>query len=462
MTAPTAPSALLDELSAAVRGRVIGPGSDDYDTSRAVMFGGIDHRPAAIVRVLDPADVVAVIRIARRRELPLSVRSGGHGATGAAVVEDGIVIDVRDLTAIELDVEGHTAWAGSGLTAVDFSKAAGEHGLAVGFGDTGSVGLGGITLGGGVGYLVRKFGLTIDSLLAAEIVTADGEIRLVDAAHEPDLYWAIRGGGGNFGVATRFRFRLHAVPVFSGGLLVLPATPETVALFISESEDAPEEVTTIANVMPCPPLPFVAKAHHGKLVIFALMACAATDDDATRMLAPFRAIATPLGDMVHPIPYPEIYPPEDDSYHPLAVSRNLFMDRFDLPIAKRIVEILEASDASMRVAQIRVLGGAAARVANESTAYAHRDRPIMVNVAAFYEGDHDRAARTAWVEEFAGWLSGGDPAAYVNFLMDEGEARIRASYPHGAYERLAAIKRRYDPENIFSACQNIAPTLPRG
>jgi FAD/FMN-containing dehydrogenase len=457
MTGATTERALVADLEAAIRGRVIGPGSDDYDTVRAVMFGGIDNHPAAIARVANAADVAKVIAVARERGVPLSVRSGGHSSTGASVVENGIVIDVRDLTKIDLDVDDLSAWAGSGLTAVDFSKAIAGHGLALGFGDTGSVGLGGITLGGGVGYLVRKFGLTIDSLLAAEIVTADGEIRVVDAANDPDLFWAIRGGGGNFGVATRFRLRLHSVPAFTGGLLVLPATPESVALFIAESQDAPEEVTTIANVMPCPPLPFVDEAHHGKLVIFAIMACAAADEEATRMLAPFRAIVPPLGDMVRPIPYPEIYPPEDDSYHPLAVSRNLFMDRFDLPIAKRTVETLEASDASMRVAQIRVLGGAAARVENESTAYAHRDRPIMVNVAAFYEGDHDRAARTAWVEDFAGWLSGGDPAAYVNFLMDEGEARIRAAYPHGAYERLASIKARVDPTNLFSGCQNVPP-----
>ena len=459
MTQVTTAPALLADLEAAIRGRVIGPGSDDYDAARAVLFGGIDKHPAAIAKVADATDVAAVIRIARECGLPLSVRSGGHSVTGVSVVDGGVVIDVRDLTAIELDVDGLSAWAGSGLTAVDFSKAAGEHGLAVGFGDTGSVGLGGITLGGGVGYLVRKFGLTIDSLLAAEIVTADGEIRVVDPAHDPDLFWATCGGGGNFGVATRFRFRLHSVPAFSGGLLVLPATPETVALFIAESEDAPEDVTTIANVMPCPPLPFVDEAHHGKLVIFALMACAAADAAAVRMLAPFRAIAEPLGDMVHPIPYPEIYPPEDDSYHPLAVSRTLFMDRFDLPIAKRIVKTLEASDASLRVAQIRVLGAAAARVPNDATAYAHRDRPIMVNVAAFYEGDADKPWREAWVEDFAGWLSGGDQAAYVNFLADEGEGRIRAAYPHGAYERLAAIKARYDPTNVFSACQNVPPAL---
>jgi FAD/FMN-containing dehydrogenase len=457
MTAPTTSPTLLGDLAAAIRGRVIGPGDADYDQARAVMFGGFDKRPAAIARVADALDVRAVIRIARERGLPLSVRSGGHGATAAAVVDDGVVIDVRDLTSIEPNLEGRTAWAGSGLTAVDFSKAIAEHGYAVGFGDTGSVGLGGITLGGGVGYLVRKFGLTIDSLLAAELVTADGEMLTVTADHNPDLFWAIRGGGGNFGVVTRFCFRLSSVRAFSGGLLVLPATAETVEAFIAASEAAPEEVTTIANVMPCPPLPFVAEAHHGKLVIFALMAVAADDAAAALMLAPFRAIAEPLGDMVQPIPYPAIYPPEDDSYHPLAVSRNLFMDRFDGPIAKRIVETLEASDAAMRVAQMRVLGGAAGRVSNDATAYAHRDRGIMVNVAAFYEGEHDKAARTAWVEDFAAWLSGGDEAAYVNFLADEGEARVRAAYPHGAYERLAEIKTRYDPENVFSGNQNVPP-----
>jgi len=457
MTSPTVTANLAEEARSRIRGRVITPGDADFDEQRAVMFGGFDKHPALIVRVGDAQDAAAVIALARARGLPLSVRSGGHGSTAQSVVDDGIVIDVRDLTAIDLDLEERTAWAGSGLTALEFSKAAGGHGLAVGFGDTGSVGLGGITLGGGVGYLVRKFGLTIDSVLAAEIVTADGEVLTVDATSHPDLFWAIRGGGGNFGVATRFRFRVSPVPAFSGGLLVLPATAEAVARFVAESETAPEEVTTIGNVMPCPPLPFVAEEHHGKLVIFALMACAADDEAAAQMLAPFRAIADPIADMVKPIPYPEIYPPEDDAYHPLAVSRNLFVERIDLPVAKRIVESLEASDASMRAAQIRVLGGASARVGNEETAYAHRDRRIMVNIAAFYEGAEDKPRRESWVKEFAGWLSGGDQAAYVNFLMAEGPDRTRAAYPGATWDRLRQIKARYDPTNLFDGNQNIPP-----
>ena len=283
-----------------------------------------------------------------------------------------------------IDVDGRTAWAEAGLTAGEYTNAAGEHGLATGFGDTGSVGLGGITLGGGVGYLVRKFGLTIDDLLAAEIVTADGQVLQVDADHHPDLFWAIRGGGGNFGVVTRFRFRLHDVSEFSGGMLILPATPETVAGFIAAATAAPDELSTIANVMPCPPMPFVPAEHHGELVIMALVAYAGDADAATAAFAPLRALATPLADMVRPMKYSEIYPPEDPDYHPTAVARNMFLDRVDDDTARVIVEHLNASDAAMRVAQLRVLGGAMARVPADATAFAHRASKIMVNLAAFY------------------------------------------------------------------------------
>jgi FAD/FMN-containing dehydrogenase len=457
MTVGTASRTLLLDLAAAIRGRVIGPDDHDYDEARALMYGGLDKRPAAIAKVADATDVAAAVRFAVEHGLPLSVRSGGHTATGVSVVDDGVVIDVRELTAIELDVPGRTAWAGSGLTATALCDAISEHGLAVGFGDTGSVGVGGITLGGGVGFLARKFGLTIDSLLAAELVTADGEIRMVDAEHDPDLFWAIRGGGGNFGVATRFQFRLAEVPAFTGGLLIQPATAETVAAFVAAAQAAPDEVTVIANVMPAPPMPGVPEDVVGKVVIFGIVAVAAPDGEARRLLEPFRSIAAPVADFVQPIPYAKIYPPEDDSYHPLAVSRNLFMDAFDLDIARGIMDRLAASDATLRACQIRPYGGAVARVPNDATAYAHRERQIMVNVAAFHEGDHDKGAKTAWVEDFARWLSGGDDAAYVNFLGDEGPDRIRAAYPHGVFERLAELKRRYDPTNVFRGNQNIPP-----
>ena len=201
---------------------------------------------------------------ARETETPLSVRSGGHSGAGHSVIDDALEIDLVDLRSLEIDaVEGRAARAQTGLTAGEYTAAAAEHGLATGFGDAGSVGIGGITLGGGVGFLARQFGLTIDSLLAAEVVTADGEVLHVDDEHHPDLFWAIRGGGGNFGVATRLHLRLHDVGRVVGGLLFLPATPETIAAFIAEAQAAPDELTTIANVMPAPPMPFLPEEFHG-------------------------------------------------------------------------------------------------------------------------------------------------------------------------------------------------------
>jgi FAD/FMN-containing dehydrogenase len=261
----------IPKLRADVGGRVIAPDDPEYDSARSVFYGGIDRHPAAIVRVRDGMDVARVVALARETGLELAVRSGGHSISGLCVSEGGIVIDLADMRALEIDPEARTAWAQTGLTAVEFTTAAAEHGLGIGFGDTGSVGIGGITLGGGVGYLVRAFGLTIDDVLAADIVTADGTLRRVDADHDPDLFWAIRGGGGNFGVVIRFQYRLHEVDTVVGGMLILPATADTVAGFIAAAEAAPEELSTIANVMPCPPMPFVPEEHHGELVILGLL-----------------------------------------------------------------------------------------------------------------------------------------------------------------------------------------------
>ena len=447
----------LDQLRREITGRVIAPDDSEYDAARAVTIGGVDARPAVIVRVADAGDVRTVIRLARDTGLDLAVRSGGHSGAALGTADGGIVLDVRGLDGLEIDEASRTAWAGSGLTAAAYTIAAAEVGLATGFGDTGSVGLGGITTGGGIGYLVRKHGLTIDSLLAAEVVTADGQVRVVDEHQEPDLFWAIRGGGGNFGVVTRFKFRLHPVPEAVGGMLILPATADTIGGFMAAAQAAPESLSTIANVMPCPPMPFVPEAEHGKLVIFGLLCWAGPVPEGQAAMAPFRALATPVADMLRPISYPEMYPPEDPDYHPLAIARTFFLDRFDRSTAETVLEHLEASDAPMRVAQIRALGGAMARVDPAATAFALRDRPIMVTVASFYEGDHDKARREAWVEAFSAAIHQRD-GAYVNFLLDEGEQRIRDAYPGQTWDRLVDVKRRYDPENLFHRNQNIPPS----
>jgi FAD/FMN-containing dehydrogenase len=447
----------VPELRAELNGEVLGPDDAGYDQARTPFYGGFDLRPQAIVRPADAAGVARAVALARDSGLELAVRSGGHSLAGHSTSDGGIVLDLSAMRALDIDPEARTAWAQTGLTAGEYTIAAHQHGLATGFGDTGSVGIGGITLSGGVGYLVRKYGLTIDDLLAAELVTADGELVTASEREHPDLFWAIRGGGGNFGVATRFQYRLHPVGQVFGGMLFLPATPEVIAGMIAEGEAAPEELSGIVNIMVAPPMPFIPAEHHGKLLVIAMLVYAGDPDAGERALAPFRALATPYADMVRPMPYPEIYPPEEEGFHPTAVSHTMFMDSVDEPVAKTILEYLQASDAPIRVTQLRVLGGAMARVPDDATAFAHRGSRIMANVAAFYEGPADKPARQAWVDELSGALRQDDSGAYVGFLGEDGPARLQDAYPASTWERLAAVKRRYDPDNLFRRNQNVPP-----
>ena len=440
-----------------IDGSIITTDDPAYDATRAVFYGGIDKRPTAIVRVATVEDVRRAVALARDGGFELAVRSGGHSIAGHSTTDGGIVIDMRGMAKIEIDAHDRTAWVETGATALEVTEAASRHGLVVGFGDSGSVGVSGITLAGGIGFLVRKHGLTIDSLLAAEIVTADGRQLHVDATRHPDLFWAIRGGGGNFGVVTRVKLRLHELRQFTGGMLVLPATPETITGFAAAASVAPDELSTIANVMPAPPMPFLPSAVHGRLVILGLLAYAGESDAAQRALAPFRSLATPLADLVKEMPYAGMYPPEDPGMHPTAVGRTMFVDTIDTPAAETILRYLSTSDATVRVAQIRVLGGAASRVPNDATAYGHRAKPILVNVAAFYDGADDRARRASWVGEFARAVQPNDDSAYVGFLADEGPARVRAAYPGAIWDRLTRIKAAYDPANLFRLNQNIPP-----
>lgn len=448
----------IARLRSEFAGQVIPPGDPAYDAGRVLFYGGFENRrPAVIIRAASDQDVARAVSLARETGLPLAVRSGGHSPAGLSLIDGGILLDLKGLNNLHIDPEGCTAWAESGLTTGEYTSAAAEYGLATGFGDTGTVGIGGLTLGGGVGYLVRKYGLTIDNLLAADLVTADGQLLRVDSGNHPDLFWAIRGGGGNFGVVTRFLFRLQEVPSMLGGLLVLPATAETLAGFVDAASSAPEELSTIANVMVAPPMPFLPPELTGQLVILGILAYAGPVEEGEKALAPFRALAKPLADMVRPIRYTDLFMPEEGDYHPAAASRNLYVDRIGREEAERIIDNLQASDAPFRVAQVRVLGGAAARVPVEATAYPHRQAPIMVNLAAFYNGPEERAAREAWVEDFARSLNQGYLGSYVNFLGIEGEGRAQVAYPGPTWDRLVAVKRRYDPENLFRGNNNVPP-----
>jgi FAD/FMN-containing dehydrogenase len=465
--APTALQDAIARLGTEIDGTLLQPGEDGYEAARLISYGGIDAHPAAIVQVAGVDDIRRVLAVARETGVELAIRSGGHSGAGHGTTEGGLVLDVRKLRRIDIDPVTKTAWAETGLTAADVSMAAGEHGLAIGFGDTGSVGIGGITTGGGIGYLVRKHGLTIDNVLAADVVTADGELVRADPETNPELFWAIRGGGGNFGVVTRFRYQLADVPRIVGGMLFLPATAEILERFVQLADEAPEELSGIANAMPCPPMPMVDEAWHGKLVLFCLMCYAGDTEPGEEALRPFRELSKlagleePIADLMRPMTYPEMFLPEDGDYRPLAVSMNLLIDRFDRATADVVMEQLAASDAAMRAVQIRVMGGAMARVPWDATAFAHRTRKILINVACFYEGDADKPIREAWmhattaaIREAAGAT---DTCAYVNFVNDEGPERIHDIYPDATYRRLAEIKRRYDPGNLFHRNQNVPP-----
>ncbi len=445
------------QLPRDLEGRVLTPQDPAYDEARTVFAAHVDRRPALIARVEGPRDIARVIAHARATGSELAVRSGGHSPAGHGVSDGGIVIDLSALRSFELDGTERTAWAGAGLTAGAYTVAAGEHGLATGFGDTGSVGIGGITLAGGIGFLVRRHGLTIDDLLAAEIVTADGRLRRVDAQREPELFWALRGGGGNFGVVTRLKYRLHPVDTIVGGLLCLPATPHVIAGFVAEAEAAPDALTTIAAVMAAPPLPFVPEELHGRPVVLARMVYAGDAAAGERAVAPFRALSEPVADLVRPMRYPEMFPDEPGP-RPAVMARVMFADRLAVPQAEAILERIGESSAMMAACEIRVLGGAMARVPADATAFAHRASRIMINVAAMYDpSTSERSVHAAWVAGLAAELDDGQPGAYAGLLADEGEERVRAAYPGATWERLRAVKATYDLDNVFRLNQNIPP-----
>jgi FAD/FMN-containing dehydrogenase len=463
MPEPTAPPATaaadpaLDELRAALTGELIAPDDAGYERAREVFNATIDRRPAAIVRAADADDVARAIEAARQSGLELAVRGGGHSFAGHGVNDGGLLLDTSAMRGLEIDVEGRSAWAQAGLTAGEYTAATGRHGLATGFGDAGDVGVAGITLGGGIGWLLRKHGLTADSLLAAELVSADGELLSVDEDNHPDLFWALRGGGGNFGVVTRLRYRLHEVDTVIGGLLVLPASPDVLRSVAAFADAAPEELSMIVQLAAAPPMPMLPSEQHGKPVVMVMAVYAGDVEAGEEVLAPLRGIATPIVDALQPMAYPDIYTFGGGGPERAAVAiRSALVDELDDATIEALFEQQQSAAAPVTV-QLRPLGGAMARVPADATAFAHRDRRLMLTLAAMGAPGADGSELDAIVDDLAARIGLLGDAAYVNYLADEGDARVREAYPGPTYERLAEIKRRYDPTNLFRGNQNIAP-----
>lgn len=453
----------LADLVGRFAGELICPGDQAYETARRVWNGAIDRRPAVIARCRDAADVVTALRFGRARGLPVAVRGGGHGVAGTAVCDDGLVIDCGPMKGIEVDGPARTARAGAGVLWGELDARTQALGLATTGGIVSHTGIAGLTLGGGIGWLMRRHGLTCDNLLAVDLVTADGEQRRVDAEHEPDLFWALRGAGSNFGVATAFEYRLHPVgpSVLAGAVYYdLADGVEVLRAYRDLASGAPAELTTIVNLRRAPPAPFLPAALHGRPVV-ALLACwCGPPDEGERVLRPFRRLARPLLDLVRSRPYVE-HQAMLDAVVPHGW--HYYWKSVDLPplsdqVIAAVVEHSRRITSPLSYTVIFHLGGAVARVPEAATAYAHRAAAHAVNINAVWRPDDGEATRhIAWAQAFVDALAPAQIGAYVNFLGDEGQDRVRAAYGPGTYARLAALKRRWDPDNVFRSNQNIPP-----
>jgi hypothetical protein len=435
-------------LRSVVDGPVLASGNPGYDEARTPFFSHRTGHPIAVVRPRHSGDVAATIRVAVGSETPLHVRSGGHTwhSTG-----DGLLLDLGSLTGLDVDVAQRTAWASSGLTAGALTRELGHYQLAVGLGDTGSTGIGGTTLGGGIGFLARRHGLTIDNVLAVEMVTADGSIRTVDADRDPDLFWAIRGGGGNFGVVTRFHYRLASLPTVYGGLLMLPATPRTIAELASACAEAEPGLSVIANITAAPPLRGVVL---DTPVVMARI-CHAEPDRAEAAVGGLRDIAPPVVDQLGFTSYPKLLEDEtpDRGMRPALQTR--FLRQFDESTAAVVLDRLAAARSWLRLVQFRVLGGAVAAVRADETAYAHRGAPILATI--LHGDEQDPVFADRWTRRVAADLDQGVAGAYVNFLGPGDASRADLAYPGSTLRRLRQIKAAHDPQNVFRHNINITP-----
>jgi FAD/FMN-containing dehydrogenase len=440
-------------------GELITPADSGYDEARKIWNGAIDRRPALIARCREVADVVAALRLARERELPIAVRGGGHGVGGSAVCDDGIVIDLSPMNAVTVDADARTARAGGGALWGDFDAATQAHGLATVGGIVTHTGIAGLTLGGGIGWLMRAHGATVDNLLGAEVVTVDGSVVTADE----DLLYGLRGGGGNFGVVTTFEYRLHEVgpTVLAGPIYyALEDGPEVLRFFRDFIAGAPDELTTIVNLRQAPPLPVLPPELHGRPVV-AIAACWAGDPDVgERALAPLRAFGAPLIDLIAPRPYVQLQamfnPAVPHGWH-------YYWKSWETPpLTDAAIDTLVARAAAITSPRSYIivfqLGGAMTRPPYD-TAFGQRGEGHDVNINAVWLADDPDAERhVRWTRDTYDALEPhGAGRAYVNFMGDEGAARVRAAYGPETYARLAALKRAYDPENLLRLNQNVAP-----
>ena len=454
--------AALNELTASFRGELIDPGSAGYDEHRKVWNGSIDRHPALIARCSGTDDVIAAIRFARESGVPLAVRGGGHSFPGLSVCDGGIVVDMGGLNAVSVDPEARTATAQAGALLGQLDTATQAHGLAAPAGIVTHTGLAGLTLGGGIGWLQRKFGLTIDQLLSVEMVTAGGEVVRASADENADLFWGLRGGGGNFGVVTQFKFRLNPLgpQVLAGPVFwLMEESPRLLRFYREWIAEAPDDLMTIVIHRKAPALDYIPAELHGKLVVGVVCCYAGPVEEGERVVRPLRDFGSPVLDLCAPKPYLEHQGMFDASY---PHGRWYYMRACD--IAELTDEVIDITvEHSMRIQSpltafpIWQLGGAVARVPDEDTAFTSRGAGFTFNLTSMTEGPEGFEEERQWTRDFSSALAPHQMGVYVNFLMEEGEDRVREAYGPAKYDRLKALKRAYDPDNLFRLNQNVRP-----
>ena len=444
-------------------GTILVPGDDRYDDARAVFNGAIDRRPALIAQAGDARDVAAALRHAQREDLAVAVRCGGHSGAGFGVIDDGIVVDVRALKRIEVDLARRVVRAGAGLTWGELDAATQAHGLAVTGGRMSTTGIAGLTLGSGSGWLERMHGLTADNLVGATVVTADGDIVRADAHQHPDLFWALRGGGGNFGVVTEFELALHPVgPMITGGMLLFEweRAHEVLAAYRDIMEAAPDELGGCASLQLGPPAPFVPAALVGKPVVGIIVAEFTDEQTAEELIAPLRALR-PLVDVVAPMPYVALQQITDEGC-PHGMQNHwkaAFLDELPDAAIADAVEVAVDIPSPLTVVLLQPLGGAYGRVDEEATALSHRDAKWAYHALSLWPDPADTAVNRAWTTRFADTMAAyGHGGVHPNHVSDPAGERVRAFYGEATYERLVAVKDRWDPRNVFAANQNIKPS----
>jgi FAD/FMN-containing dehydrogenase len=445
-------------------GQVITPRDDGYEQARRVWNASIDRRPALIARCAGVADVVAAVRFARAHDLLVAVRGGGHNVAGNGTCDGGMVIDLSPMKGVRVDPARRRVWAQAGLVWRELDRETQQFGLAVTGGLVSSTGIAGFTLGGGIGWLQRKHGLAIDNLVAADLVTADGEVLHAAADDHPDLLWGLRGGGGNFGVVTAFEFDLHPVgPEVVAGLVFHPGEdlPQVAGCFRDFMGQAPDEVTLTLVHRLAPPAPFLPPEVHGRPVVAIAGMHAGPPERAERDLAELKGFGRPIVDLIERRPYTQFQTMLDASWLP--GFQNYWKAEYLAGLPDPAMPVL--ADGLARVTsplsdfKIGALGGAVARVGEDDSAYRHRRAPFVLNINARWERPDDADPHVAWARGLWAalhpWSAGG---VYVNFMGEEGQDRVRAAYGERTYRRLVALKDRYDPDNFFRMNQNIRPT----